>query len=684
MEHVPPNLAAPVGNISSTGDSSSTPGQSAHLAQQKNTPEIGINNLAQISDLKLAVETLNRNDLLATFQELTDRQLKDLIFERATFYPNDEHSSYLRGKLMAKMKLQSVGKTFKLEAFTDLCINKLAVWNGTMMDHQNMDYFANVWFIQNIAIDVDRLGIHGCTIGRWAAKRKAMMAIYKIAYNVMALPFLNGGNAAHIFRHDPFSRAVCLIRQSSVDMKGQGQLYEEGVKDCYDILIQRANFVGNFQGLQSALYTQPIPNVIGYGEPYTEVPCANKRGKKNLSSDNAPSHKKQRTVTDGGADEPPIDPNLIQTSPLSSIAYPSTTRTHSFSNTSPYVSPAHMASDTDSSSGRFTGFAPAPDTASPILENINQDLPVLNNPALEQGPSSMLVENNNGNTNVNLPGHPQSFGNANSPNDSSSTGTAQSSNGHKSDDSQSSLQSKSQGMTPTYASKIHSQRGGNTAQIQPVQQTYQAYIDHGILGTAPQQPQEIYFPKVPDYADVFEDVGNALFDPENRIKSAEQEKLRAPLVARRIENAAGMIVQRAKHQFQFPMGSELQFRIIQRSLFSMVWVFENALLNQANNALSAEVTRRLNRQTMVGCFLQLTKLLNGRSSKRLVSILGLKQFFGGGGVRCISDYFILSFSFRKSTLMEMFLWRHTFLSSFTTSKTTRSMATRTFNVQSRI
>lgn len=472
MELTPPSLAAPVNEDSSISDINTAPNHSSHLIPEPNTPEAGMPHLAQVSDLKLAVETLNRNELNATLQELTDRQLQDFIFERATLVPYDQHSIQLRSKMMAKLKRPYAAKTFKIEAFTDQCIEKLTVWSNTPLDDEVRDFFANVWFIQHIAVDVDRLGIHGCTSQKWTVKRKVVMAIHNIASSVMALPFLADGTAANLLRHDPFSRAVCLIRQSSEDMGGEGKLLVEDVVKSFDILIERANLVGNFQGLQSALYGQPIPEVIGYGEPYTEMPYTVKKYKKNDGNETSPSHKRQRIAIDGVTNETPfdLDPSS-QFPPMSYLPYPPAPSADSAVHLEAYVPPAHMDHGAPFSPGYLAWAAPSPDAQSPCF--LNQDQPDLEQATLEQESFFDMYLNSNDNIDCNLRSEFYCFGHSQS-----------------SDESQESRDA-------------------------------QFNIEQPVDWEEEQPPWEVYLAEVPDHDDIFKDVDDGIFDLDDLTRSQE-------------------------------------------------------------------------------------------------------------------------------------------------------------------
>lgn len=503
MEHarelVLQSLAAPG---SSASGASSPPRHSAYFIQLPSTTEARTVDLAHVSDLKLAIETLNRHDLIATLQDLTDRQLKDFIFEGASLVPFDQHSTRLRNKMMEKMKRPHAAKTFRIRAFTDRCIEKLATWSDVPLDRDAMECFANVWFIHNIAVDVDRLGIHGCTSHSLTVKRKTLLAIHRIASSVIALPFLASGAADDLFAHDPFSRAICLIRKSSEGIVEQSEIFDRGLKEFFDILVERANFVGNFRGLHLALYSQPIPEVVGYGEAHTETSYVVK-GKFNDGDEDMPSRKRKRTATDGGVDESSsTDVNVFDLCFTSYLAHHSTPNTDPDAlDVGPYAPPSSMENENHSLPGHLASSARRGAPGATPLCFSNQGQHVLEKVASEQGSSFALHATNNGNIRGNLlenllgnfVGDMDFLGHAHSSNKSPKSSAVKSPDCQHSEFSHYSTQSQPQVMVHTNASKMHSRQEGITGQRQPVQQTYQSYIDHGILGTPVALQRQTYW-----------------------------------------------------------------------------------------------------------------------------------------------------------------------------------------------
>lgn len=815
--------------------------------QRSNYPRSVTMDIAHVADIRLAVQTLNRAEINRVLDELNDQQLRDLLFDRSICYPNDDHTKRMRGWFVTKMNKHQATRAFRPEVVAELCIAKLGQeWYTITMDRDDLNYFANTWFMHNIAIDVDRLGVHGSSARIFATKRDSMMGIYKIAFTVLTLPFLANGTGSVVFRYDPFSRAICLIRASAPGKARQDEIMSGGVKESFDDIIRRANAIGLFPGLASALYANPVPKVLGYGEPFTEIPIPVTRGRKKTGGDNMPANKRPRVANEADEDQSFTDRSQVQgsfASPSGStyttgrllppaeispssqfqMANADTVASLDGASTPPSFNSAQPVGaaythkgfspevkqeygSTSFEQGPIFGLGPAsehghvthsqssstpqfvPNTHSPVQNGpgysqssqqhqprntsyiktedmgTQQDGNMVQARALDQSrgqtyesyikhglPSAAQHRNASsasargdeaevGTVIVHGGGVwrldaerkwvPVAPGTSGFPIDKSAThggASTQNIQDFKSHDTPepssvnvaappvsgaqpmglqdgfethappapAQLQSPAifckeevslkdedvdsldelfddgsfptgrkglditapgvsvpaysacpqNGSEPGFSNddktkaEVHldDHKGSFEGKIDPILSEHRTNdVKHAVdtsltrspvIKTETQHQQTAYQPKIPDYDDILDDVTKVLFQSAHAEKSTEHQQIQAPLVARHVEGAAGLIVQRAKQEFRYPMDCELQFRIIQRSLFALIWVYENCVIDQAGSVVSAQVAQVLNRQTVVGCFLQITQLLNYRTTHRLVSLQPLRVPF---------------------------------------------------------
>ncbi|KAL1884009.1 hypothetical protein Daus18300_000118 [Diaporthe australafricana] len=221
--------------------------------------------IEHLVDTRLCVSSLTTQQCYQLLRQLDDHQVKNAVFDRALCFPFDQWTDNIR-KFYAKQVQNANRAVISFENVSQMADRSLSKWKNHV-DFGEADLCAMETLVKcHLAPSIDNLGVYATFSDYTVTKINGLSALLKIGQILVEIPIITSPRGRALFTYDPLSRAVASILSTAIN---RGEILDLGMESDFMDLAKRSDEVGLFPGLVMALLpgAQVRPYNVPLGEP---------------------------------------------------------------------------------------------------------------------------------------------------------------------------------------------------------------------------------------------------------------------------------------------------------------------------------------------------------------------------------------------------------------------------------
>ncbi|KAJ0124767.1 hypothetical protein J7T55_006108 [Diaporthe amygdali] len=545
--------------------------------------------IEQLMDTRLCVSSLTTEQCHEFLSRLDPKQVKNAVFDRALCFPFDPWTEEIRASY-GKQVQAAVKSITSFDNVTQNVYHEFASWRDVFVfeevDFGNMEAHVKGFLLPSI----DNVGVYSTFSDYTLTKTNGLNALLKIGQLILEIPILTSKRGVGLFVYDPLSRSVANILSGVTNDLNRRQILDAELEGRFLELAKRSDAVGLFPGLVNALI--PGAEVHPYNVPYGRQ--LNMKNKRALSEQLAPAAKRSKVI--GGnqytgelGDGPqgaltPGYPGALSTEPLVVIEG---RRIEPRAPQNPFSRPY----DAGPIAPLFVQSAQA--TANRTVKSSEQPIKAeraeVSDQDQQQGQGQFSELQNIANGATQYQSEPREVQKA------------------------------------TQQGQEEADQAGSSCEANTGLEGQQAVtVDQGegVQQSEQNDPQNNNQNTPTTYDDMLRQIEAAMF--KDHIHEPPSVQLtQAPALKQRIENTCNAIRQHFKRVADAckTSGDHAKFLgSLNDTAFALLWVIESCALNVAGTPLSAEVSRTLSRNTMVGDLWGCIRLAEPTDQKDLLDV----------------------------------------------------------------